>query len=79
MYMPYFHSTPISGDTLAYYTENELYDAYIREGRSHTDAEDLSQNLCRHISSMYHQERRMWQRYLREKGLWETKKKSLEV
>jgi len=75
----YTRNTPISGDTLEYYTQEELYNMYVEEGRSHTDALALSQELVKGIQSLNKREQRMWQRSLREKGLWEPKKKSLEV
>lgn len=81
--MPYFKNTPISGDSgdrIVSYTKKELYDEYIKEGRSHTDALALSQELIKGMEKLNKQEIRMWQRSLREKGLWEPKtKQSLEV
>lgn len=72
-------ATPISGDTLNYYSQQELYTLYLEEGRSPTEALALSQELSKGIQTLNKREARMWQRSLREKGLWEPKKKSLEV
>jgi len=65
----YIRSTPISGDKLVYYNQKELYDLYIAEGRSHSDALALSQELAKGIQSLNKREQRMWERALREKGM----------
>jgi hypothetical protein len=62
-------STPISGDKLVYYNQKELYDLYIKEGRSHSEALALSQELAKGIQSLNKREQRMWNRALKERGI----------
>ena len=69
----YIRSTPISGDKLVYYNQKELYDMYVAEGRSHSDALALSQELAKGIQSLNKREQRMHQRMLRERGMWNDK------
>lgn len=72
-------STPLSGDTLVYYTQKELYDLYVREGRSHHEAFALSQELHRHLRNMNQRERRMWLRSLRDRGIYTPEANLKEV
>ena len=62
-------ATPISGDTLDYYSQQELYDLYLKEGRSPTEALALSQELSKGIQTLNKREQRMWQRAMRERNI----------
>lgn len=62
-------ATPISGDTLNYYSKQELYDLYLKEGRTPTEALALSQELSKGIQTLNKREQRMWQRALRERNI----------
>lgn len=63
------YNTPISGDQITYYTEKELYDYYIEEGRGPTEALALSQKLVKEIHRMNRREQQMWDRSMKEKIL----------